>query len=104
MNRRNAVSIDNKSVYETNRPHNNETIRDSSKESYKDEDKKKEIVIEVKEKNYFGYNPKAKRDKDNYYQRIELLNKLSTKVATDKDNNLMNNEINEIYYKYKKKK
>ncbi len=60
---------------------------------------------ELKEKNYFGYNPSSKKDKDfEYYQRLDGLNKLNSKVFIEKDENLINTEINEIYYKFKKRK
>ena len=60
---------------------------------------------ESKEKNYFGYNPNSKKDKDfEYYQRLDGLNKLNSKVFIEKDDNLINSEINEIYYKFKKRK
>jgi len=62
-------------------------------------------VKESKEKNYFGYNPNSKKDKDfEYYQRLDGLNKLNSKVFIEKDDNLINSEINEIYYKFKKRK
>jgi hypothetical protein len=62
-------------------------------------------VKELKEKNYFGYNPSSKKDKDfEYYQRLDGLNKLNSKVFIEKDENLINTEINEIYYKFKKRK
>ena len=97
------MAIENKN-YEYNRPEQ-ENKREITKESYKEEEeKKRETVKEIKEINYFGYNPKVRKDKDQYYQRIEALNKLNTKVFIEKDDNLMNSEINEIYYKYKKRK
>ena len=78
--------------------------RRETEDSYYDEEVKKEIVKKKKDRNYFGYDPKSKYEKEKYYKRIEDLNKLQTKILLDSDKSVNNKEMNEIFYKFKKRK
>ena len=52
---------------------------------------------------YFGYNPNNKGRNEKYFERMESLNKLNSKVFSDNEINY-NNEMNDIFFKFRKKK
>lgn len=76
---------------------------DKSEDSYAEEEHIDEASGKRTTKNYYGYNPGIRREKEQYYDRIESINKLNMKIVLENDNLFVNSDLKEIYHKYKKR-